>query len=519
MSSPHLAAPGQHFTLQVERIAAGGQGIALLEGIPVFIPRGIPGQRLEVAITKVKDRYMEAKVLKVLGTAPGEVQPRCKHFASCGGCVWQHLPYEKQIVAKEDIVRETLEHLTPVDEKIRKNLPGRVMSIIPSPQVYYYRNKLELSFGFTGASKEESVIPTNGPPKKFDVVVTSGNGSGTSTRIPLEGQPSIGFHQPNEWATILPITECHLYDERIPTLLEDVRRFMEQTHLPVYNPRNHKGVLRTLLLRRGIHTEEQMICFIVQARKRELEPLFQHFMRFGQRPEVKSLLIVEHFGLNDKPETPVPASAAPIIMPRSKTSVMHVLKGDPFIRERLIDLTFELSPFSFFQTNTLAAEKMYQVIAKFADLSGRETVLDCYCGIGSIGQFLSRFAQKVVGVESNASAVEDALRSAGKNKIGNISFYKGLAEDVLSKQLAPGGKYAFDVIVLDPPRAGLHKKVITAALGHKPRRIVYVSCNVATFARDLAEFLNGGYDLRLVQPIDLFPHTAHVETVALLERS
>jgi 23S rRNA (uracil-5-)-methyltransferase RumA len=262
-----------------------------------------------------------------------------------------------------------------------------------------------------------------------------------------------------------------------------------------------------------------MICFIVQARKRELEPLFQHFIRFGQRPEVTSLLVVEHFGLNDKPETPVLASAAPAIAPHKKSAVMHVLKGEPFIRERLIDLTFELSAFSFFQTNTLAAEKMYQIIAKFADLSGKEMVLDCYCGIGSIGQFLSRFAQKVVGIESNASAVEDALRSAGKNKIGNISFYKGLAEDVLSKQLAPGGKYKFDVIVLDPPRAGLHKKVITAVLGHRPRRIVYVSCNIATFARDLAEFLAGGYDLRMVQPIDLFPHTAHVETVALLERN
>ncbi|HLD08269.1 MAG TPA: 23S rRNA (uracil(1939)-C(5))-methyltransferase RlmD, partial [Candidatus Peribacterales bacterium] len=237
--------------------------------------------------------------------------------------------------------------------------------------------------------------------------------------------------------------------------------------------------------------------------KKQLEPLFQHFVRFGQNPNVTSLLVVEHFGLNDKVENPK----------------IHVLKGEPFIRERLFDLTFELSPFSFFQTNTLATEKLYQAIAQVADLGGRETVLDCYCGIGTIGQYLARFAEKVVGVESEQSAIEDALKSAGKNKIGNISFYRGAAEQVLTKQLKPGGKYKFDCIILDPPRAGLHSKVIESVLGHKPEKIVYVSCNTSTFARDLGEFLKGGYELRMVQPVDLFPHTAHVETVALLQKS
>src|SRR3989338_6974699 len=415
MASTPLA-PGQTLELTIEKIASGGQGMALLDGLPIFVLGAIPGQKVQISIQKRKDNFAEGKLLKVLQTAPGEIRPRCKHFWDCGGCVWQHLPYDRQILYKENIVKETLEHVTPVDEKVRKSLPGRVLSIIPSPQVFYYRNKLELSFG------------------QSDTVVKD-----DAKTIPLEASGGIGFHQPNQWATILPITECHLYDEQISTLLLEVQRFMEQTRLPVYNPRNHKGVLRSLLLRRGINTGEQMLCFLVQARKRELEPLFQHFMRFGQNPHVTSLLVVEHFGLNDKPEHPK----------------IHVLKGQPYIRERLIDLTFELSPFSFFQTNTLAAEKLYQAIAKAADLSQRETVLDCYCGIGAIGQYLARFAKKVVGVESVASAVEDALRSSGKNKIGNISFYKGNAEDVLNKQLAPGGKYAFDCIVVDPPRAGM----------------------------------------------------------------
>jgi 23S rRNA (uracil1939-C5)-methyltransferase len=474
---------GQKLTVTIDRIASGGHGLAEVDGLPIFILGAIPGQKVEVIITKRKPRFAEAKLKKVVSKALGEIQPRCKHFWDCGGCVWQHLPYDKQIDYKEQLVKDTLEHVTPVDEAERKNLPGRVLSIIPSPQVFYYRNKLDLSFGFADQQSQTT--------------------EGTRKRIHFDENPSIGFHQPGQYSTILPIEECHLYDEQISALLLQVKRFIQETNVSIYNPKTHKGILRSLLLRRGINTGEQMICFLVQAKKRQLEPLFQYFTRFGQHPSVTSLLVVEHFGLSDKPDHPQ----------------IHVLKGEAFIRERLFDLTFELSPFSFFQTNTHAAEKLYQSIAQVADLSGRDTVLDCYCGIGSIGQYLSRFAEKVVGVESSSSAINDALKSASKNKIGNISFYKGLAEQVLTRQLAPGGKYAFDCIVLDPPRAGLHAHVIRSVLDHTPKKIVYVSCNTATFARDLGDFLKGGYELRMVQPIDLFPHTAHVETVALLQHA
>jgi 23S rRNA (uracil-5-)-methyltransferase RumA len=322
-------------------------------------------------------------------------------------------------------------------------------------------------------------------------------------RIHFDENPTVGFHQPGKWATVLPITECHLYDEQLPALLSDVRRFLEETKLPVHNPKTHKGLLRTLLLRRGIQTGEQMICFLVKARKKELEPLFQHFLRsFGGRPHLASLLIVEHLGLSDKPEHPK----------------IHSLVGKTTITERLFDLSFEISPFSFFQTNTLGAEKLYMAIAEACDLTQRDVVLDAYCGMGTIGQYLARFCQRVVGIESHPSAIEDALKSAGKNRIGNISFYKGRVEQVLSDALKPGGKYTFDVIVVDPPRAGLHPKALEAVLAHAPKRVVYVSCNIATFARDLGKFLGGGYELRTVQPVDLFPHTAHIEAVSLLQR-
>ncbi len=471
---------GQQHTVSIEKVTHGGSGLAHIDGLPVFIPGVIPGQSVEIVITKNKDRYAEGKLVKVVRKAKDEIMPRCQHFHECGGCQWQNLPYDKQLSYKEDIIRETLEHLTPGDEAVRKQLPGRVLKIVPSPQVYHYRNKLEMSFGYANMRSEEK------------------NGK----RIYFDENPGLGFHQPDQWQTILPIAECHLYDEQVGTLLSDIRRFMQDTKLPVYNPKTHKGLLRTLLLRRGIHTGEQMIGFMVNAKKKELEPLFQYFMRFAGRPGLASLLIIESTGLNDKPEAPK----------------VHTLVGKPYILERLFDLEFEISPFSFFQTNTFGAEKLYQAISVGADLSMRETVLDAYCGMGTIGQYLARFCQKVVGIESHPSAVEDALKSAGKNRIGNISFYKGRTEQILNDQLKAGGKYHFDTIVVDPPRAGLHPDATRAIIAHQPAKLVYVSCNTATFARDLGEFLKAGFELRTVQPVDMFPHTSHIETVSVLQR-
>ena len=471
---------GQQHTVTSEKVTHGGSGLAHIDGLPVFVPGASPGQQVDIVLTKAKGNFAEAKVIKVLKKGKDEIMARCQHFGDCGGCTWQNLPYDKQLTYKEDIIRETLEHLTPVDEEIRKQLPGRVLKIMPSPQVFHYRNKLEMSFGFGSMRSEERA----------------------GKRIYFDENPSIGFHQPGQWSTILPIQDCHLYDEQIGTLLSDVRRFMLETKLPVYNPKIHKGLLRTLLLRRGVHTGQQMIAFMVNAKKKELEPLFQYFMRFAGRPGLASLLVIESTGLNDKPEAPK----------------IHTLVGKETITERLFDLEFEISPFSFFQTNTLGTEKLYQAILQGADLNQRDTVLDAYCGMGTIGQYLARFCQKVVGIESHPSAIEDALSSAGKNRIGNISFYKGRAEQILKDQLKPGGKYAFDVIVVDPPRAGLHPAATEALIAHNARKIVYVSCNTATFARDLGAFLKAGYELRSVQPVDMFPHTYHIETVSVLQK-
>ena len=471
---------GQLHTVRIEKLTFGGDGLAHINGLAVFVPCTIPGQTVEVQIAKVRDQHAEAKVAKVISKSVDEIRPRCKHFHDCGGCVWQQLPYDKQISYKEQIVRETLEHLTPVPAEQRNQLPGRVLKIIPSPQVFHYRNKLELSFGFANMRSEQQ----------------------HGRRIYFDEDPTIGFHQPGQWSTVLPITECHLYDEQVSSLLADAKRFLTETKLPVYNPKTHKGLLRTLLLRRGVHTGEQMIAFMVNGRKKDLEPLFQHFIRFGGRSGLHSLLVIENTGMNDKPEQPT----------------IHTLVGEAFIHERLFDLNFEISPFSFFQTNTLGAEKLYHAIGEGLDLSPRDVLLDAYCGMGTIGQYLARFCEKVVGVESHPSAVNDALKSAGKNRVANISFYKGRAEQVLNDQIKPGGKYAFPAVILDPPRAGLHPRAREAVVAHAPKRIAYVSCNPATFARDLGYFLSKGYELRSVQPVDMFPHTAHIELVGILQK-
>ncbi|MBI3336914.1 23S rRNA (uracil(1939)-C(5))-methyltransferase RlmD [Candidatus Peregrinibacteria bacterium] len=472
--------PGQEYTCVIESLLWSGEGLAHIEGKEISVAGALPGQQVRIVITRMHGERPESKVLQVMRKAKDEGPPRCDHVHDAASASWQCIPYNKQVALKEGMVRDALTYGVPVDEQLRMTLPGRVLRVIPSPHVFYYRNKIELNFGYENMRVEES-----GGRRKF-----------------FDENPNIGFHQPGEWSTIVPVTDCHLYDEQLAVLLNEVRRFVHDTRLPVYNPKTHKGILRTLVLRRGLNTGEQMICFTVNAKKKDLEPLFQHFMRFTGRPGLVSLLLVENTGVNERPDHPK----------------IHCLHGKPSVTERLFDLEFEISPFSFFQTNTFAAEKLYQAIVEQADINLRDIVLDAYCGMGTIGQYLARFCQKVVGIESHPGSIEDALRSSSKNKVANISFYKGRTEQVLAHQLPPGGKYAFDVMVLDPPRAGLHPKALQAVLAHRPRQVVYISCNLATLTRDMGGFLKGGYELRSVQPVDMFPHTVHIETVTVLQR-
>ncbi|MEM7495049.1 MAG: 23S rRNA (uracil(1939)-C(5))-methyltransferase RlmD [Myxococcota bacterium] len=470
--------PGQEHTVTIDKLTFGGAGLAHIHGKAIFVPGTLPGQQARITITKIKDNHVHAKLRHVERQAPEQIKPRCQHFGICGGCTWQHLSYQAQLNHKEQLVRETLTHLTPADRQIRQNLADRVRPIIPSPREFYYRNKLELSFGYGSMRVERQ----------------------DGQRIYHDEDRGVGLHRPGEWATIVPLRQCHLYDEHTDSLLLQVRQFMQESGLHVYNPKTHKGVLRTLLLRRGIHTGEHMIALVVQATGEQLRTVLRQAACFATRPNVASLLVIENHERNDRPRNPI----------------CHTVAGEPFITEQLCGLRYQISPFSFFQTNTLGAEELYQTVAEAADLRNSDVVLDAYCGMATIGQFLARSCRRVIGIDNSHSAIQDARRSAGHNDIANITLHCGTVEDALAKQPVPSEHHAFDVAVVDPPRAGLHATALKALIAHAPRRIVYVSCNTATFARDLGPLLAARYRLQWVRPVDMFPHTAHIETVAAL---
>ena len=480
-TGPKPPCPGQEHTLHIDKLAFGGQGIARLQGKTVFVPHALPGQQVRAVITRVKDSHLYARVRQVEQDSPGQIAPRCAHFGACGGCVWQQLPYSEQLKYKQQLICETLQHLTPVDKLLRQQLGQCIREILPSPQQFHYRNKLEMSFGYAHMAAQRQ------PNGKL---------------VWHDEQPSIGFHQRGQWATVLPIARCHLYEESIDTLVQQVNSMMQASGLPVYNPKTHKGVWRNLLLRRGVQTGEQMIALMVQATGKQLQHVLQCAQQLNLGQQITSMLVIENHTRNDRPVNPA-------------HHTIHTVLGKPFITERLFDLTYRISPFSFFQTNTLAAQVLYNVVREAAELQQHHLLLDAYCGMGSIGQHLAPHCQHVVGIENNPAAIADAKQSVQTNGIDNITFYTGNVEDVLVNTHAECFK-KFDVAVVDPPRMGLHPKATQALVQLAPKRLVYVSCNTTTFARDLATFLQEGYQLQWVQGVDMFPHTAHIETVAAL---
>ena len=473
--------PGQEHTVTIDKLTFGGAGLAHIHGKAIFVPETLPGQQARIVITKIKDNHVHAKLRNVEQQAPDQIKPRCQHFHACGGCTWQHLSYKAQLSHKEQLVRETLTHLTPADKYVRQSLADIVRPMIPSPQEFYYRNKLELSFGYGSMRVEQR----------------------DGKRVCLDEDPGVGLHSPGEWATIVPLKQCHLYDENTDSLLLQVREFMQESGLIVYNPKTHKGILRTLLLRRGINTGKHMIALVVQATGEQLRSVLRHAACFATRPNTASLLVIENNACNDRPLNPP----------------VHLVSGEPFITEQLCGLQYQISPFSFFQTNTLGAEKLYRVVAEAAELKNSDVVLDAYCGMGTIGQFLAGSCRRVIGIDNSYSAIQDAQRSARNNNIANIALLHGTVEDALTKQSTQSEQDTFDIAVVDPPRAGLHATALKSLIAHTPRRIVYVSCNTTTFARDLGPLLAARYRLQWVQPVDMFPHTPHIETVASLVKS
>ncbi len=455
-----MAAPvtrDEEVELEVESLAYGGNGVARLDGYVVFVRRGLPGDRVRARVTKVKRSHAEALATDVLRAGPNHVDAPCAHFPACGGCRFQDLAYEKQLEQKHAQVRDALQRLGGIaDAPLRDIVPCE-------PEIFHYRNKLEYSF----------------------------------TQTP-DG-PALGFHRAGRWDEVLDIEKCWLTTDLGNGIRNAVRDWAREEGLEPYSQTDGSGYLRHLVVREGRNTGQTLVQLVTAPGER-FEP--GYFVDVVRRfPEVRSV----HWSIND---TPAEVTNLPT----------KLLWGEESIEEEFGGLRFRVRPNAFLQTNTAMAEKLYTLAADAAGLTGSETVWDLYCGIGTIGLTLAGNALTVWGIEVSEESVACALENAELNGITNAAFFAGNVGQVVEELVERSGSP--DVVVVDPPRAGLAGK----ALRHLGRlgapRLVYVSCNPTTLAGDV-KTLRGeyGYELLRVTPVDMFPHTPHVEAVALLERA
>jgi len=470
---------GQIINLEIKKLAFGGQGLGILEnvvslkqedasyvarnssraqdnGFRVFVDGVVPGDKIEAQLKKIKKNYAEADVVKILEPSPSRITPKCKHFGKCGGCKWQMLTYEDQLKFKEDQVREAMAHtggLTNVDKLVRP--------IIGCQDPWFYRNKMEFSFG--NESKEDTGL-------------------------------RLGLHPAGKHIDIFDVEECFLQSEKSSEILARVRAFANKNNLRFYNSATNEGLLASLFIRDGKNTGEIMIN-LVTCEELTLQKEFCDL--FSDMPEVVSIYwtkIKRKQGM--------------------KTQVSEVLlKGKPVIREELMGLKFKISPQSFFQTNTRQAEILYSEVIKAAALTGEEIVFDLYCGTGTIGLCCAHKSKKIYGLEINESAIANAKQNAILNGIENSWFKAGDVDKSLME--IPDVP---DVVIVDPPRAGLGENVVYKIVNIAPRKIIYVSCDPVNLARDLKLFTEKNYQVKSIQPVDMFPHTYHIENVVEISK-
>lgn len=457
--------------IQITDCAAEGKSLARVNDMVVFVPFCVPGDIVDLQVRKKRHSYMEAEVIRFVEKSPVREEPFCEHFGVCGGCKWQNLPYDKQLEMKQRQVYEQLTRIGKVE------LP-EFMPILGSRKIREYRNKLEF-----GCSNKRWMTREE---------IASGEPAGEMR--------AIGFHITGAFDKILPIHNCHLMDG----LQNEIRNFIYQyaidNDLTFFDLRQQTGLLRDVMVRNS-NTGEWMV--LVQFhydeegdRERSLQLMEALADRF---PQITSLLYVDNQKCNDT----------------FGDLKLTLYKGNDHIFEIMEGLRFKVGPKSFYQTNTDQAYHLYSVARQFAGLTGEEVVYDLYTGTGTIANFVARSAKKVVGIEYVPEAIEDAKVNSDINGIGNTLFFAGDMKDILTDEFIAGHGRP-DVIITDPPRAGMHPDVVETILRAKPRRIVYVSCNPATQARDL-QLLDRLYKVVAVQPVDMFPHTPHVENVVALE--
>ncbi len=456
---------GDTVELTIDRMVYGGRGLAHHDDVAVFVDKAVPGERVRARVVRVKRYFAEARLLEVLKSSPHRVIAPCPYNDYCGGCNWQFIDYARQLEYKRAFLQDSLSHIGKL-----ANLP--IHPVAAAPRIFGYRNKMEFSFSDRRWS-----------------VSQEGDGEQGDRNFAL------GLHVPGTFDRIIDIEECLLQRERGNEILREVKRYVKGNQLPVYGLRSHRGFWRYLVLRHSYSFDEWMVNVVTSEERDEaLKPLIPILRdRFS---EIASLLN----NINTR---------------RGGTAVgewERILAGERTIREKIGALTFEISAQSFFQTYTAMAENLYQYVRDLASLTGKETVFDLYCGIGTVALFLSSMASRVIGMDISETAVEDARRNCQLNQVDNCEFLCGDVKSLLSQV-----SFHPDLLITDPPRAGMHKKVIDQIMGLLPDRIIYMSCNPATMARDVA-LLKERYRVAEVQPFDLFPNTYHVESVTLLMR-
>ena len=447
--------PGDELLLTIDRLTYGGEGVARMSGLVVFVPGSAPDEVVRASVRRVRRRHAEAELVAIERPSPARVPPRCRHVAdACGGCSWQHVAYAAQLAAKADAVRDSLERLGGF-----RALPMR--PILPAPDEFHYRNKMEFAFHPSG---------------------------------------TLGLHPRGAWYDIIRLAECHIGPPRAVAIVQAAQAFVEAHGIPLYHPRTHQGLLRELCLRQSRATGEVLLGLVTGPEEfPQAEAMAAHLAAVD--PHVTAVVR----GIRQSPDQAAPLGATTPLL------------GRDFITEVVAGLRFRIHLDTFFQTNSAQAERLVEVVSALAGEVAGAHVVDVYCGVGLFSLAMAKAGARVTGVEIAETAVAAARQNAAENGLDSLTFHAGDARRVLAEVLPAG--LAPDVLILDPPRAGAGGKVMRRIARAGPRRIVYVSCNPTTLARDLVELRPFGYRITAVQPLDLFPQTYHVETVVALECS
>jgi 23S rRNA (uracil1939-C5)-methyltransferase len=462
---------GDEITLQMEGLSGEGKSIARFEGMVVFVQNAVPGDTVQAVITRIKRNFCEAKALQVVIPSKDRTNPRCKHFGVCGGCKWQNFSYSAQLIEKRKLVADAFERIGGFENP-------NIQDVIGCGNSYFYRNKMEFTFS---RSRWLTVEEMNTP------------------SAPDEGI-ALGLHVPRRYDKVLDLQECWLQSELSTEILQTVRLIARQLKLTVYSTETHDGYLRHLAIRQSKHTPELMVNLVTT----------------DDAPQPMSIIaneLIEKFPQITTVVNNITARKSMVAFGDAE----RVYHGPGYITERIGSYTFRISANSFFQTNTLQTEVLYSTAKQLANLQKSDVVYDLYSGTGSIAIFLSDAVERVIGIELIESSVNDAQRNAELNGISNCYFLQGDLKDRLTKE----GEWINEhpratVIFIDPPRSGMHPKVVSQIVKLAPEKIIYISCNPSTQARDAKMLASAGYVLKIVQPVDMFPHTDHVEAVAVL---